>query len=145
MALSPAQSMTAQDGPRVLLAEDHPVNQRVVQLILAEQVSSIHTVEDGAVALAAFQNGEFDLVLMDMQMPVMDGLEATRAIRAFERTRPDRPRTPVIMLSANAMRQHYEDSLAAGADLHLPKPITAAALLAGMESVLTSSAVRATG
>ncbi|WP_339915608.1 ATP-binding protein [uncultured Brevundimonas sp.] len=145
VALSPAQSMTAQDGPRVLLAEDHPVNQRVVQLILAEQVSSIHTVEDGAVALAAFQNGEFDLVLMDMQMPVMDGLEATRAIRAFERTRPDRPRTPVIMLSANAMRQHYEDSLAAGADLHLPKPITAAALLAGMESVLTSSAVRATG
>jgi PAS domain S-box-containing protein len=129
------------DGPRVLLAEDHPVNQRVVQLILAGRVSALVTVETGVEAVEAFRCEAFDLVLMDMQMPVMDGLAATRAIRDLERTRPGVPRTPVIMLSANAMSQHQQDSLAAGADLHLPKPITAAALLGGIDAALAAVAM----
>ncbi|MDZ4363052.1 ATP-binding protein, partial [Brevundimonas sp.] len=75
----------AQRPLRILLAEDHPTNQRVVQLILATRGAQVVTVEDGAQALAAFRDqGPFDLVLMDMQMPVMDGLTATRAIRRHE-------------------------------------------------------------
>tara|TARA_R110002167_G_scaffold88902_3_gene239630 strand:+ start:587 stop:2254 length:1668 start_codon:yes stop_codon:yes gene_type:complete len=128
------------DGPRVLLAEDHPVNQRVVQLILAGRVATLVTVENGAEAVAAFERETFDVVLMDMQMPVMDGLAATRAIRALEQAGPGVPRTPLIMLSANAMTRHQQESLAAGADLHLPKPITAASLLGGIDAALAAAA-----
>ncbi|MCT9038900.1 response regulator, partial [Enterobacter cloacae] len=78
----------------------------------------------------------FDLVLMDMQMPGMDGLAATRAIRALEAARPDGRRTPVLMLSANAMAEHRDQARDAGADLHLAKPITAASLLAGVQAVI---------
>ena len=121
---------------RVLLAEDHPVNQRVVQLILAAHEMEVVTVADGAAAVAAFDAEAFDLVLMDMQMPGMDGLAATRAIRALEAERPDGRRTPVLMLSANAMAEHRDQARDAGADLHLAKPITAASLLAGVQAVI---------
>ncbi len=121
---------------RVLLAEDHPVNQRVVQLILAAHEMEIVTVADGAQALAAFEDEVFDLVLMDMQMPNMDGLSATRAIRRLEAERPAQARTPIIMLSANAMAEHRDQAQAAGADIHVPKPITAASLLAGIQAVV---------
>ena len=117
---------------RVLLAEDHPTNRRVVQLILQPHDVELVMVEDGAQAVAAFAEDRFDLVLMDMQMPVMDGLSATEAIRALETT----SRTPIIMLSANAMTEHQDQARAAGADLHVPKPITAESLLAGIETVL---------
>jgi len=120
---------------RVLLAEDHPVNQRVVQAILAGSGMEVVTVDDGAGAVAAFTDGAFDLILMDMQMPVMDGLTATRAIRATERAQ-GRARTPMIMLSANAMARHVEDAADAGADLHLAKPITPGALMAAIEAAL---------
>ena len=130
---------------RVLLAEDHPVNQRVVQLILGAHDMQIVTVDNGLQALEAFQSQDFDLVLMDMQMPEMDGLTATRAIRRVEASR--RRRTPVIMLSANAMDDHRRQALAAGADLHVSKPVTAAALLGGIQALTaapaTASDVRA--
>ncbi|MDP3745519.1 MAG: ATP-binding protein [Phenylobacterium sp.] len=122
-------------GLKVLLAEDHPINQRVVQLILGPFGVELTTVEDGAQALAAFAAATFDLVLMDMQMPVMDGLAATRAIRGEERQAPERRRTPIVMLSANAMAQHRLDAETAGADLHVAKPITATALV---EAVVTA-------
>lgn len=121
---------------RVLLAEDHPTNQRVVQLILGSQGAEVVVAADGALALEAFEAGTFDVVLMDMQMPVMDGLTATRAIRALEDARPDRPRTPVVMLSANAMVEHRANALQAGADAHVAKPVTAASLLAGIQGVI---------
>ena len=117
---------------RVLLAEDHPINQRVVQLILAPQGAKVTTVENGAQALEAIQSGVFDVVLMDMQMPIMDGLAATRAIRDLEAEHPERARTPIVMLSANAMVRHRQDAISAGADLHLSKPVTAATLIAGI-------------
>ena len=121
---------------RVLLAEDHVINQRVVELILGPVGAQLTTVANGAEAVDAFAAGAFDVVLMDMQMPVMDGLAATRAIREVERKSPGRPRTPIVMLSANAMRQHSEDARAAGADLHLAKPVTAASLLDGVSRAL---------
>ncbi len=125
----------AERALRVLLAEDHPTNQRVVQLILADHGVDLVIVDDGAQAVDAFAGGAFDLVLMDMQMPHMDGLNATRFIRALENAR-GAVATPIIMLSANAMAEHREASRAAGADLHVAKPITAATLLAGMQAAL---------
>ncbi|HEY3697162.1 ATP-binding protein [Phenylobacterium sp.] len=108
---------------QVLLVEDHPVNRRVVELIL-DGLVSLECAENGALGLAAFRRQAFDIVLMDMQMPVMDGLEATRAIRDFERAR-GAGRTPIVMLSANALNEHVRSGLEAGADFHLAKPITA--------------------
>ena len=120
---------------RVLLAEDHPTNQRVVQLILASQGADLLIVDDGAQAVAAFAAHDFDVVLMDMQMPGMDGLTAIRAIRALEAKR-DATATPIVMLSANAMMEHKDEALAAGADVHVAKPITAVSLLEGMQTAL---------
>ncbi len=136
-AVTATRAEAPRDRPlRVLLADDHTTNQRVVQLILGAQGIEVVTVNDGAEAVEAFRSDWFDLVLMDMQMPVMDGLAATRAIRAHEQGLADSSRTPVVMLSANAMTRHRNDALAAGADLHLAKPITAAALLKGVETAI---------
>jgi PAS domain S-box-containing protein len=120
---------------RVLLAEDHPINQKVVQYILEPLGAQLTMVEDGHGALAALAEGGFDLVLMDMQMPGMDGLAATRALRLREAEAGLEP-TPVIMLSANAMLQHQLDAQDAGADLHLAKPFSAAALLGAIRKAL---------
>jgi CheY-like chemotaxis protein len=97
-------------------------------------------VENGEQAVRAFAAETFDLILMDMQMPVMDGPAATRSIRRAEAGRPERPRTPIIMLSANAMRRHCEEAIAAGADLHLAKPVTVASLLGAVTRMLTPCA-----
>jgi CheY-like chemotaxis protein/anti-sigma regulatory factor (Ser/Thr protein kinase) len=112
----------------VLLAEDHPTNRKVVELILGAAGVSLHCVEDGAQAVAAWAAGDFDLILMDMQMPVMDGLTATRAIREQELAQ-SLPRTPIYSLTANALPEHARESEAAGADGHLTKPIAADQLL----------------
>ncbi len=124
-------------GLRILMAEDHAINQRVVELILGPVGATLIKVENGEDAVRAFASDAFDLVLMDMQMPVMDGLKATRAIRDIEAGDPGRRRTPVVMLSANAMRQHAEDALAAGADFHLAKPVTGASLLEAVSRALS--------
>ena len=121
---------------RVLLAEDHPVNQKVVQYILEPLGAHLTIVEDGVHALEALAAGTFDLVLMDMQMPVMDGLAATQALRDRE-AETGAPRTPVIVLSANAMAQHRQQSAEAGADLHLAKPVTAAGLIGAIHDVVS--------
>ena len=114
---------------RVLVADDHPTNRRVIELILAQTPAQIVMVEDGAQALEAFRAGAFDLVLMDMQMPVMDGLTATQEIRLHEAAM-GLARTPIVMLTANAMPEHVAAGRAAGADHHLAKPFNAAELLA---------------
>ncbi len=124
---------------RILLAEDHPTNQRVVQLILEPLGVDLTIVGDGAQALALFQAGAFDLILMDMQMPVMDGLSATRAIRERE-AQTGAPATPIAMLTANAMDEHLRAGVAAGADQHIAKPITPDSLLAGIEAALAVGA-----
>ncbi len=130
----------AHDGRRrrVLLAEDHPTNRRVVQLILEGLDVDLTCVDDGAQAVEAEASGHFDLILMDMQMPVMDGLEATRAIRARE-ARAGAPRTPILSLTGNAMPEHTAASLAAGADGHLTKPIAADRLIAAVLAVTAAS------
>ena len=126
----------ASDRPlRILLADDHPANRKVVEIMLSATPMELLAVEDGRQAVEAFGAGGFDLVLMDMQMPVMDGLTATAAIRAMEKER-GLSRTPVLMLTANAMAEHVEAGRAAGADGHLAKPITMETLFAAIEAVL---------
>jgi PAS domain S-box-containing protein len=116
------------DRIKVLLAEDHPTNRRVIELILGAAGVNLVCVENGAEALETWRDGGFDLVLMDMQMPVMDGLTATRAIRDEER-RQGLQRTPIFALTANAMAEHAKASAEAGVDGHLTKPISTEALL----------------
>jgi len=132
----PAARPLIERALRVLLAEDHPTNQRVVQLILSSQGAEVVIADDGAQAVAAFEADDFDVILMDMQMPVMDGLTAIRAIRALEAKSAGLGRIPIVMLSANAMMEHRDEAMAAGADGHVAKPITAASLLAGIEAVI---------
>jgi signal transduction histidine kinase/CheY-like chemotaxis protein len=120
---------------RVLLADDHPANRKIIEIMLAATAMELVVVEDGAQALETFQREAFDLVLMDMQMPVMDGLTATAGIRAFE-GRSGRAWTPILMLTANAMAEHVEAGRAAGADGHLTKPLTLAALFDGIARVM---------
>ena len=116
-------------GLRVLLAEDHPTNRRVVELILDAVGVDLTCVENGAQAVAAFETQAFDLVLMDMQMPVMDGLTAIGVIRRAEAATGG-VRAPIYVLTANAMPDHIAASLEAGADGHIAKPITPDRLLA---------------
>jgi signal transduction histidine kinase/ActR/RegA family two-component response regulator len=123
---------------RILLADDHPANRKVIEIMLAGLSAELVAVEDGLQALAAFREGAFDLVLMDMQMPVMDGLTATAAIRALE-AEEQRVRTPLIMLTANALPEHVEAGRAAGADGHLCKPITLTSLFDGVAAALETA------
>ncbi|MBA4013300.1 MAG: hypothetical protein C0481_15655 [Phenylobacterium sp.] len=132
---SEIESETAPDRPlRVLLADDHPTNRRVVQVLFADLPVDLVCVENGEQACEAFAVQRFDLVLMDMQMPVMDGLTAVRGIRERERLR-GLGQTPIVMLTANALPSHQAASLAAGADLHMAKPIEAAKLFGVLQAV----------
>jgi len=127
---APAQPAVVEQARtiRVLVADDHPTNRRVIELILAQTPTQIVIAENGAQALESFRADTFDLVLMDMQMPVMDGLTATQEIRLHEATM-GLDRTPIVMLTANAMPEHVAAGRAAGADHHLAKPFNAAELL----------------
>jgi signal transduction histidine kinase/ActR/RegA family two-component response regulator len=127
---------------RILVAEDHEVNRRVLQLIFEGLDVDLTMAVDGQEALDRFAPGAFDLVLMDMQMPRLDGLEAISAIRQREAASPA-PRTPIIMLTANALPEHEAAGRGAGADAFLTKPIVAAALLAAVQSALAGEMTRA--
>jgi PAS domain S-box-containing protein len=126
---------TDEQSVRVLLAEDHPINRKVVELLFAGTGIDLTSVENGAEAVAAAARDRFDLILMDMQMPVMDGLTAIREIRLAEAA-SGLPATLISTLSANALPEHVAASLAAGADVHLSKPIDAALLFATVEQAL---------
>jgi PAS domain S-box-containing protein len=130
-----APSISDFAGTRILLAEDHPTNQRVVQLILESTGVELTIVNNGQEAVNIFQPGRFDLILMDMQMPLMDGLTATRTIRGREKVL-NRPPTPIAMFTANAMDEHRALAIKAGAHHHISKPITPQRLLAGIELAL---------
>jgi CheY-like chemotaxis protein len=114
----------------VLLAEDNPVNQKLAQTMLGRLGHTVSVANDGAQALEMVMAQRFDVVLMDMQMPVMDGLEATRRIRAWEADsgRDRRVRTPIIAMTANALERDRDACLEAGMDDHIAKPITRQAL-----------------
>ena len=118
----------------ILVAEDHPINRKVIEAILGDTAELTMAV-NGQEALEAFEMRSFDLMLMDTHMPIMDGLAAMRAIRTAEGA-TGRRRTPIISLTADAMPQHIEAARAAGADLHLAKPITSAGLFSAIDQVV---------
>ena len=128
------------DAPslRILVAEDNAVNQLVTSRLLEKRGHRVTVVPDGCAALAALRDAEFDLVLMDVQMPVMDGLEATRAIRAAE---TGATRLPIIALTAHAIRGDEETLLDAGMDAYVPKPVCAERLFAVVADVVRREAL----
>ena len=115
-------------GARVLLVEDQALNQEVAMALLQEQGLRVDLAGDGAQALERLAQRDYDLVLMDLQMPVMDGLEATRRIRRM----PGREGLPVIAMTANAMEQDRQACLQAGMNDHVSKPIDPPALYAAL-------------
>ena len=131
-SLVPAPTTAQPNALRILIAEDSDDNRMVLRLYLAKTPHRIVFAEDGERALHEFTANSFDLIVMDIQMPVMDGLTAARAIRSLEVER-HLPPTPIIALSANAREQDVFASLSAGCNAHLSKPISKAALLAAIE------------
>jgi signal transduction histidine kinase/NO-binding membrane sensor protein with MHYT domain/CheY-like chemotaxis protein len=129
---------------RVLLADDHPTNRQVVQLIMGTVEAEITAVENGAEAVDAFKLSPYDIILMDLQMPVMDGLTAMQLIRTWEIDRSMR-RTPMIALTANVLPKHVSESLAAGATSHLGKPVIASTLLNAVREAIRKEDDSATG
>jgi two-component system, sensor histidine kinase and response regulator len=107
-------------GGRVLLVEDNPVNQQVAQKCVERLGCQVFVVDDGLAGVNAFKEGNYELILMDMQMPVMDGIAATKAIRALER---GGKHTPIVALTANVMAGQLERCLEAGMDDFLAKPL----------------------
>jgi CheY-like chemotaxis protein len=116
-------------GTRVLLAEDNATNSLLAQTLLEKLGCTVIAATNGLEALAEAKNDSCELILMDCQMPELDGYEATRLIRAWESTRPDRPHLPIVALTANALTGDREKCLAAGMDDYLTKPINKNALL----------------
>jgi len=125
-------------GLRVLVAEDNKTNQLVVKKMLAPTEAELTFVEDGQEAVAAFEAGDWDVVLMDLLMPVMGGLEATRQIRALEAERHLKP-CKIIALTANTQTSDVDASLEAGMDDFLSKPFRKRELLSMVASAARSS------
>ncbi|MEW6020233.1 MAG: response regulator, partial [Pseudomonadota bacterium] len=121
---------------RILLAEDNEVNTLLARTLLTEIGCEVRCVENGALAVEAAASEAFDLILMDMQMPVMDGLEATRRIRAMG---GDLGATPIVAMTANAMQSDQDACYAAGMDDFVSKPIKPEAFLRTVERNLRAS------
>ncbi|HZZ36656.1 MAG TPA: ATP-binding protein [Caulobacteraceae bacterium] len=130
-----AQGSERQLALRVLAAEDNTVNQLVLKTLLHRIGIDPLVVGDGAAALEAWEAGEWDAILMDAQMPVMDGLTATKAIRQREAA-SGRRRTPIIALTANALSHQVAEYLASGMDDHVAKPIEARRLFEALEAAI---------
>jgi CheY-like chemotaxis protein len=117
--VGPAKCDGVLSGRRVLLAEDEPVNREISRMLLEELGLRVDAAEDGEVALALAARGGYDLILMDMQMPKMDGLEATRRLRLLA----EGAAVPVVAMTANAFEADRRACLAAGMNDFLSKPV----------------------
>ena len=120
---------------RVLAAEDNTTNRLVLEAMIGILGYAMDIVMDGQAAVDAWSQTDYDVILMDIQMPILDGLGATREIRAREAA-SGRARTPIIAVSANAMNHQVSDYLSAGMDAHVPKPIELTRLHAAIESAM---------
>ena len=130
----------AQAGPRyvglvVLLAEDHPVNELMMRQLLLRMGCTVRVARGGVQAVAQWEQGGVDLILMDVQMPGMSGMQATQEIREIE-ARRKLPRTPIVAVTANAMAGDRESCLASGMDGYTAKPVSPQALIKEMDRVL---------
>ena len=148
---SETDGMTRQHNPpetrptcRILLAEDNPVNQKLAIKLLEKHGHQVTVAENGLLAVEAWRNGQFDLILMDMMMPRMDGLEATRRIREIEREEANRvnSHTPIIAMTANAMTGDRERCIEAGMDSYVSKPVKPELLYQEIDLILRDAAKR---
>jgi signal transduction histidine kinase/CheY-like chemotaxis protein len=134
----PENSTAAFQKQRILLAEDNPLNQQIAVMLMEEQLNlSVQAVDDGEKAVEAMEKsapGYYSAVILDVQMPVMDGLEAARAIRVL--SRPDAKTVPILALSANTYDEDIRQSLEAGMNAHLAKPIDLTELSAALHKYL---------
>src|SRR5581483_2475861 len=141
-ALEPPIAAPAEVGPisaHVLIADDNATNRLVAETLCQMFECTSESVEDGKAALEHAQTGRFDVILMDIKMPVMDGLEATRRIRALPSPAAS---TPIIALTANADPFDAQSYLAQGLDAVVEKPIKPDLLLAAINQALTQAAER---
>ncbi len=134
-----ASPSPAEQTLRVLAAEDNQVNQMVLKTLLRHAGIEPVVVENGAEAVAAWEAGEWDLILMDVQMPLMDGPSAARMIRRRE-AELGRRHTPIVALTANVMTHQVAGYAAAGMDGFIPKPIEVTQLFATLDEMLVRSA-----
>ena len=133
-----ASSPVASSRPlRVLLAEDHKINQRLAILLLKSANHEVDLAENGEEAVAAVVKDDYDVVLMDVQMPILDGVQATKQIRALG---PPKSTIPIIALTAHAMAGAREEYLAAGMDDYLSKPLEPDALFGALARLPTNNA-----
>ena len=147
-ATNPARVEAAHDSDdrniRLLAAEDNPTNQQVLAAVMESLGIDIDIVADGRQAVDAWKVGGYDLILMDIQMPGMDGIDAAREIRATE-IDEQRKRTPIVALTANALVHQVDEYMAAGMDGHVAKPIEIAKLYEAISAALTAAATGASG
>ena len=135
---APAQASAPDEGAfRILAAEDNATNQLVLKTLLAQEGVELLVVANGAEALEAWRTAAFDVILMDVQMPIMDGLTAAREIRS-EEARTECGRTPILALTANVMNHQVAEYRAAGMDGHVGKPIDVACLFSALDDVVTA-------
>ena len=133
----PETEATSPTGLKVLVAEDNPTNRKVAELMLAAAGADTLCVENGALAVEAARAADYDIALMDLQMPVMDGLEAIRTIRG-EEAASGRPRLPIVVVSANVAPEQLAASRTAGADGHVGKPIRPEELFTAISEAVRS-------
>ncbi len=155
LPLAPADAVMSDEPPRnaapvarpraarILAAEDNAVNRAVLPALLAPMGHRVDFAEDGPGAIDAFRREIYGVVLMDISMPEMDGVEAMNRMRAIEAGRGDGARAPIIAVSAHAMRQQIDDYLAAGFDGYVTKPVTADKLSTEINRALTKSETQA--
>ena len=127
---------------RILVAEDNKINQQLAAMLLRNVGHRVDVVENGEQAVEAVRNGTYDIVLMDVQMPILDGVGATRRIRAFP---PPTGRVPIIALTAHAMAGDREEYLAAGMDDYLSKPLDTAVLFDKLAVLSGGTSAETTG
>lgn len=119
---------------RILLVEDNPDNRLLIKAYVKKLPYEVDEAENGKIAVEKFQNGDYDIVLMDVQMPVMDGHEATKTIRQWEVDSEKKP-TPIISLTAHAFKEEVDRCLEAGCNTHLSKPVKKALLVETMQEL----------
>ena len=135
-SIAQPQGASFAEAPRILLADDNEVNQKVARRMLEIMGYQVTSVLDGSAAVSAWRSAPFDLILMDCQMPVLDGYEATREIRSLETSSE---RVPIIALTADAIKGTEEACLAAGMDAYLTKPIDRNALSSTLSEFLAKN------
>ena len=128
-------------GLHVLVVEDHPVNRQILTLMLERLPARVTCADDGAQGVAAFEQQRFDVILMDLRMPLMDGYEAMRRIRALEAAQ-GLARTPIIVVSAHTAAGDLKTARDAGADHHLGKPVHIPTLLETMDALMQDRPAR---